>query len=412
VILILFMDLIVDAAVNGGTPSYGACIETILAFPVITYGLSSVLTVAVFFVMETWNGFPFLHTVGNLDEILVDWVMMVMMLGAPILAMICSLFARLENWWSISLYTWFSSVSIFYCVFSLVVVYYEIQAAWLIVRQLNDKSRMSVFFFLLDCVQRKQYSFWCGRQDKGLTSPIDNNELEPSDSLVARWYTSLTLAKWCGCLFETIDPPERMYSVEEILGRRRFVSRYNWSMEQVFRSNLRNESIAVIRGPAALKRSQIVSSLICVSVFITGVFLLVIGFLVWVRESALTMILSVLLVICCCFPRFRASVRYMKVYRQIEDWDGVGPEERRAEDCAYQSFETYRVSRPKRALRLFSFCLSVGFLYVWPVAILITIGGWVVAHRVKISSLPHTSHYDTVANGNLQVTIHSLEFSW
>jgi hypothetical protein len=368
------MDLVADSGLNSGAPTWEEFFGTLLAIPVVMYGLSSVLTVAGFFVMETWNGFPFLHTVGNLHEILVDWVTLVMMLGAPILVMIGSLFAKLENWWSISFYTWFSSMSVFFFVFTLVVIYYEIQAAWLIVEELNEKSRMSIFFFLSDCVQRRQHSVWCGHQDKVRISSMDDDELEPSFSLFTRCYTWLTLAKWCGCLFEVVDPPERIYSLDEILGRRRFVSRYNWSMERVLCGNRRNENIAVIRGPAALKMSQVVSSLVCVSVAVVGVVLLVLGFMVWAGKSAQMMVLFVLLILCCCYPRFRTAVRFMKIYKQIEQLDGAAPEKRLAEDGVYQSFETYRVTRPKKALRFCLFCLCVGLFFVWPVVILVTIG--------------------------------------
>jgi hypothetical protein len=329
--------------------------------------------------MEIWNGFPFLHTVGNVDEILVDWVTLVMMLGVPILTMICSLFARLENWWSISFYIWFSSVSLCFWLFSLVVIYYEMQAAWLIVEELDEKSQMSVFFFLSECVQRRQHSIWCGHQDKTRITSSDNEKLEPSHSLFTRCYTSLTLAKWCGCLFEAVDPPERIYSLEEILGKRRFVTRYNWSLERVLCSNRRNESIVAIRGPAALKMSQIVSSLACVAIAIIGVILLVLGFLVWAGKSALTMILFVLLIFCCCFPRYQSAIRFMKIYRQMEESVGAEMDKRMSEDGVYQSFETYRVSRPKNSFRLCLFCLSVGLFFVWPVVILIAIGEWVAA---------------------------------
>jgi hypothetical protein len=385
------MDLVVDSGINGGAPTWEKFYGTLLAIPVIMYGLSSVLTVAGFFVVETWNGFPFLHTVWNLDGILVDWVTLIMMLGVPIFTMICSLFARLENWWSISFYTWFASMSFFFWVFSLVVIYYEIQAAWLMVEELNEKSRMSIIFFLSDCVRRRQYSMWCGHQEKVRISAVDKDELEPSPSLVTRWYTSLTLTKCCDCLFEVVDPPERIYSLEEILGRRKFVSRHNWSMERILCSNRRDESIAVIRGPAALRKSQIISSLVCVSVAVIGVVLLVLGFMLWAGRSTRTTVLIVLLIFCCCFPRFQTAVRFMRMYRQIEEFDGAEAETRTSEDGLYQSFETYRVSRPKKSLRFFLFILAIGLFFIWPVATLIYVGEWVAERSQDIVSLAQVS---------------------
>jgi hypothetical protein len=385
VILFLFMDVVAESGVNGGRPTWGHFFGTLLAIPVVLYGLSSLLTVAGFFVIETWNGFPFLYTVGNINEILIDWVTLVMMLGAPIFVMICTLFARLENWWEISFYTWFSSMSIFFVAFSFVVIYYETQAAWLIVKELDSTSRMEnsadaeshaygsalsgLHFFLKECVLRRQNSIWSGQQNKVRISSLDNNELEPSHFLFTRLYTALTLTKGCGRLFEKVDPPEKTHSLEEILGRRRFITKHNWSLERLLCSNRRDQSIAVIRGPAALKKSQIISSVVCVSVSAAGVILLVLGFMVWAGKSALGMVLFAIIIICCCFPRFRSTFRFLKAYQQVQGSDNCG-----VEDGVYQTFETYRVSRPSMVLRLFLFYTGVALCFLWPIATLIQIG--------------------------------------
>ena len=76
----------------------------------------------------------------------------------------------------------------------------------------------------------------------------------------------------CGrCLFDQVEPPEKIFSMQELLGTRRFLTRHNWNMESVFCSNSRSQSIVVVRGPSALKKSQVVSSVACVLVAVVAV---------------------------------------------------------------------------------------------------------------------------------------------
>jgi hypothetical protein len=256
------------------------------------------------------------------------------------------------------------------------------------VRELDNNSRadgsglegsdfktllLRIFHFLSECVLRRQHSVWSGHRDKVRISSIDDDELEPSRYLCTRLYTSVTLSKCCGCLFETVDPPEQIHSLEEILGRRKFVTRHNWSMEQVLCSNQRNQSVAIIQGPSALKKSQILSSLVCIVIAAVGITLLVLGFMVWAEKSALGMVLFVILIIFCCFPRFRTAVRFLKAYRRINESD-----ESSFDEGIYQSYETYRVSRPTKTFRTILFFTGAGLFFVWPVVTLIKIGRYSV----------------------------------
>ncbi|KAG7374006.1 lipase class 3 [Nitzschia inconspicua] len=386
VIWFLFMDMVADSGVNGGSPTWGNFFGTLLGIPVMLFGLSSVLTVAGFFVLEMWNGFRFLRTIGHFNDILVEWVTLVMVFVAPIFSMICSLFAKLENWWTIAFYTWFSSMAVFFTVFAFVVIFYETHAAWLLAKELSSNTRKEareedvrdpyeslwsgLFHFLSECILRRQDSIWSGHQNKVRIS-INQDDLEPSHYLLTRWYTSITLTRGCGCFYEKVDPPEKIYSFEEILEKRRIVTRHNWSIEGVLCSNRKNHSVVVIRGPAALKKSQIISSIICVVVATVGVVLLVIGFMFWAERPALPMILFVVIVFLCCFPRFRNAARFLKAYRHANDSDTVG-----LDDGVYQSYETYRVSRPRKAFRIMLFLTGAGLFFVWPVATLIKIGNF------------------------------------
>ena len=306
------------------------------------------------------------------------------------MAMMCSLFARLQNWWTITFYTWFASVAIFFFFFALLVIRYELEAAWLIVKELDDNKRevegsgaqrfsdqnrfWQVYFFLTECVLRRQHAVWSGKQNKVRVSSVDNEELEPSHFLTTRLYTKMTLSKCGRCLFDKVDPPEKIFSMEEILGTRRFLTQHNWSMERVLCSNRKSQSIVVVQGPSALKKGQVISSVVCVLLAIVGILLLVISFLVWLEKSAVVMVIFALLIMCCCFPRIQTMFRVLRAYRQVEDHVEDSEKLDKFEDGIYQSFETYRVSRPKKAFRYALFAVNVGFFFIWPTVTLAVIG--------------------------------------
>lgn len=58
-----------------------------------------------------------------------------MYLGVPMMAFIVTLFLRKDNWWELSLLTWFASVLIFWCFFSACVMIFDL---YLFMRMMED----------------------------------------------------------------------------------------------------------------------------------------------------------------------------------------------------------------------------------------------------------------------------------
>lgn len=393
------MDLVAYAGLTGDdNASWSEFVGTLLAIPVFLYGLSSLLTVAGFFVVETWNGHDFMHTVGNLNRVVIEWVTLLMMLGAPLAALIMSLFVKSDDWWTVTFYTWFSSVTVYFTVFAFIVVYYETQSAWLIVEALKEpeegeetggteRGRLSkVFYFISDSIRRKMNRTLSGEHQKirvsGGATKQGEEELIASTSCFRRWYTNMTLARSCGCLFEPVSTPERIYSADEIFGKKQFLTRNNWSMESLLCSNRRTSDVATIRGPAALTEGQILSSVVFMSTFIVGSMLLVVALLVWANAGAGLIVIAVALLGCCSYPRWRTGARFWKAYKKMKSDDGdtglSSIQYNDNDDGVYQSFETYRVSRPRKNFRISLFCLCCGLLFIWPMITLLSIGNYAV----------------------------------
>jgi hypothetical protein len=393
-------------------------VGTLLAIPVFLYGLSSILTVAGFYVVETWTGHIFLRTVGNVNTLLIEWITLTMMVGAPLIALVMSLFVKSENWWTITFYTWFSSVTVYFTVFAFIVVYYETQSAWLIVQALKEGGggpqqdtpegterrgnvTSDIVYFITDSIRRKMNSTLSGKYRKirisgGATNDgddkdeneNDNDELIASNYYLPRWYTTMTLSKSCRCLYEPVPTPERIYSMDEIFGKKRFLTKTNWSMEALLCSNRNTSDVATIRGPAALTEGQILSSIVFISTFTIIMMLLVIALLVWAEIGAGLIVMAVALLGCCCYPRWRTGARFLKSYRKMksdDDDDGGGGDTLLSSiqyndnnDGVYQSFEMFRVSRPTKAFRIVLFWLNCILLILWPMVTLLTIGNYAV----------------------------------
>ena len=134
VVLFTFMDLVADVGLNGGAFQPAKFVGTVFAIPVFLYGFASLLTVWHFFIQQCWEGFPFLrNVVTNLDEVIIEWVTMIMMLGAPLLTLIINLFLQRETWWENTIFVWYISVSLFFAGFTISIIYCECETAWLIV---------------------------------------------------------------------------------------------------------------------------------------------------------------------------------------------------------------------------------------------------------------------------------------
>jgi hypothetical protein len=101
---------------------------------------------------------------------------------------------------------------------------------------------------------------------------------------------------------------------EELFARRQFKTRYNLLLEQPLCSNRKARTATLVRGPAAVEKNQMLSSVICVTLSILFVILFVIAFLVWIGAPGAGSIIFMILVIFCSFyPRISSLHRFLQV---------------------------------------------------------------------------------------------------
>lgn len=398
VVLFTFMDLVADVGLNGGAFQPAKFVGTVFAIPVFLYGFASLLTVWHFFIQQCWEGFPFLrNVVTNLDEVIIEWVTMIMMLGAPLLTLIINLFLQRETWWENTIFVWYISVSLFFAGFTISIIYCECETAWLIVfnnaeDSIRQSSKLSkLIYFLGHAAKRTQEVHYCGYMDRirmRSSVAVLKGEPDSGEACSKKDYIQSTcvfkrtrtrLAKWpCFSLFfEEIDPPRRIYSLEEILGNRRFITKHNWSLEKTLCSSALDDHVPVINGPTALRKSHVVSSIVFMGLAIITLILLILGGLRWMNLPIWTSFFFCFLILALCFPRIALTRRFLRsMATEIKNarQEGSHHEHSATEDGVYQIRDSYRVSRPTRLFRRINLILHFGIFHTLPLVTLILLG--------------------------------------
>ena len=126
-LLFLFIDLATNLGVtHTQEKNVAAFIAVLFSVPVFVYSIAIFMAIVTRFIVDTWSGHPFLRTFGNWSVVATDWIAFIMYLGIPLLTFAITLFQKRDDWWAVSLLTWFSTVIIFWAYFAGCVIYYEL----------------------------------------------------------------------------------------------------------------------------------------------------------------------------------------------------------------------------------------------------------------------------------------------
>ncbi len=390
------MDLVADCGLNGLMTAFliFRFLGTMCAIPVFVYGFSTMLTVWQFFISESWNGFPFLRNiVTDIDDIFIEWVTMIMMIGAPVVALVINLFRKSEQFWENTILVWYISVSLFFAFFAVLVVYCEIETSWFIIFKnaeygVGHSSGWSkVKYFVGHALKRTQEKHYCGYKEKPEMKKISAIVVDGKDSaqntsdiafhsgkIWVRWYTRLTQQACLSPFFEPIQPPRKVFSVDDILSNRRFFTKDTWSIEKSLCSRSFAQNILVTKGSGALKKSQIISTVVAFGLTILVTILLILGALTWfdLHFSIVTIALVTSLILALNIPKIMMALRFFRAMRTEREAESDSSEiEIHDEDGIYHNVETYRVSRPTRMFRRIHMFLHFGVFHGFPMVTMI-----------------------------------------
>jgi len=344
IILFLFMNLPVESGVSSLQPQerdYGVMIfGTLLSVPVFLYGMSTLMAGTSTFVGDSWSGGTLLKAVFNLETTLTELIYFACFILVPVLTFIVSALAGHENPWEQACFAWVPTITVLFCVFFLAVVWREIDACFTLLRiHYNEEPTNSTgtgtstttiwqeMGRLILLSHTHTYSGHVKEQylvagddftpDGGFTS---SPEYEP-EWIRKGWYTRLTELSCFQCMYETLDEPKRLYEMDEVRDVMPFVTKHNWSLEGMFCSSASDRKIVSARGPSAVTRRQITSSIVCNIVGTILVFLILIGFIVWIQAGGWLFLLvaSLLFVVCCMYPMLRSNRAQFNMYAFIND---------------------------------------------------------------------------------------------
>ena len=369
-----------------------ALVSTLLSFPVMLYGMSSLMAMGSAFVVDTWNGGVLFKSTA------LEMVYMTVFLVVPILTFTVSLMAKSEQAWRIAALTWAGLVSALFAVFGLAVTYREAKACfWLVEKHFNlDQSNesseeqgkwkrwMTIAKKALLLTQSARYSgtrneryHVAGHDNVGdldgggsFSSSPDHSPVETNMSLYSR-ITALSF--WP--MFETLDPPKRVYRSEEVHDILPFMTKHNWSMQKMWcTGDSRRRSVIVARGPAALTADQVKYAALCSVTSTVLATLLIIGFLAWMATGPGSyIVVAVISMFCCIVPMIKNNREMYDMYHAVNDDHDENDDGDDAAENFIHVWETVRITQPKPWYCYARVVIEIIFLFFWPfIAMLVT----------------------------------------
>jgi lipase ATG15 len=238
-------------------------------------------SIAAAFIKNTWDAQQYMKTILASDGIVVEWLSVGIFLFVPFLTLSISLFSGWDEWYSLTLTTWFMSIFVFYLFFTVVVIYFEISGAW----ELLSNGHDDLFDPERDLTSFRKICTGCRilihmrmvqklAVKEKITYVVDGSHVQPVEedygiSTAHKGATSyigpyarLTRLVCLRCgWFQTLKEPKREFHQNEIDDILPFIARRTWSLGSMHLQNV-NAPLqgAIVDGKAALTELQIYSS--------------------------------------------------------------------------------------------------------------------------------------------------------
>ena len=288
------------------------------------------------------------------------------------LTYIITLFMKLDDWWEISLLVWFACILIFWCFFSLCVLWIEVWACIKLMEEddgshlIDDdpwSARMKYWFMRArdGCIRTMRYRLSGTHKnhkkvDERTTLSMSSHvKLGCLKDLRAEGPYSYIANKEWNCCFTPMTPPERIQTLDEIRGQTSYVTKYSWSLQQLFCQT--NDSIPITKGESSMTEVQINSNIACNILGNIIIALLLISVLVWFglppAVLGIVVVIVAIFMICVGFATFR-------LFRLRNDI--VNQESH----TLYRYDEVMQQSTPKDRYILTVVFLEVVFLFLLP----------------------------------------------
>jgi hypothetical protein len=371
------------------------------------------LVIAGEFIIDTWRGHFLIRnfTLRKMSTVVVEWIFFAFFLGLPLFVMGITLLAQLDNWWQITSLFWFSCVAAFYVLFTVNVIFYEMRACWEVTRNRYPDTDIPTYWALISkSILLRQVSVYSGKKTIKYLSQGTINDAEATDKdtstrnmLVETRVESLDLksriTNWNFIttdgalgLYERLETPEQVYTIDDARDVRPYVTSHTWSLEKIFCRAKDSRYIAIVKGPGAVTRAQMRSSLVCSMIGNFLIFFLFLALLVWLELGASFTLLILAVAFLIFLPGFLSTYRLYTVTKDLnlirkdrkvkhsisdeEDRSIVPMEE---SEGIYVVSETYRVNRATNPMCWIFFFLEVSVFFIWPLVSLFFVENYPLA---------------------------------
>ena len=371
------------------------------------------MNLATAFVIDTFNGQKFMKQLLAWDSVIVgelsvviaihqivcrfkltntfsslDWISLCIYTLIPVITASLALYAGTDYWWEVTTLTWFISVFVYFALFSMVSVYFEVEGCYELLKfsdaleAVRKKAGAHPTNFnlikqgiLLSLRQKLSgtvtFSYMSHSDDPRISeTTFEEIKNKKEGKRFIGLYSRLTwILSKCGLFKDLGEHAKRYYSIDDVRDYAPYITSESWGLERLYFRNRKARYVAVISGDSALTKDQILSSFAC---DIIGTFLVaftLVALVVWMEPPIGAVIFVAVLFFLWVFRRLRGSHGRMQVYQNIMGRSKNDPKNEET-GTLYQVEETFRVYEARDMMCWLCFIAIVVLFIIVPLFIL------------------------------------------
>ncbi|KAL7511087.1 hypothetical protein ACHAXN_010032 [Cyclotella atomus] len=328
-ILFLFAHLAEGMGHTLGLKFFG----TLFSLPILLDGMTHIMVLATMFVVDIFRGSPLILSFGW-GAVLTSWILFVVFVGAPFLVCIGSLLSGSERVLELSMVTSFLSVGMLFVVFEINIAYFRFTSCIHLIQHLSTKQPttlraritstvINASRFYLSGVLHSLYAYESNCYDikKLRLCPSAHGYDAPHQYRShGGGYIKLTKLPVLRLFFETLDPPQRIWTQSERDGGNLpFFTTDTWSLEHFLCRSRTQSAVVMMGGPSAVNRRQLLSSAICDLLYISCLFLAVLTALLCFQAPTAATVGISLLVLVWFVPHIINELGFLKKTQLLAD---------------------------------------------------------------------------------------------
>jgi hypothetical protein len=301
------------------------------------------MVISTAFVADAWAGHFLMKKIfftKRFSEVVIDWVFFTFFVLIPILVFCGSLYAGSDVWWSITTFVWVVSVGVFYIAFAISTVYFEVNGALNFVIQNHGIDESSILNVYKQCILLKQMNVYSGKrcvkylaqtpywsdddENDGIDDATPDDIFESTRQERMGLWTRLTQWHFLSRdspgglpIFKQLDPPKKLFTIDDILDFRPFVTRNTWGLERMYCRPKNSRYITVVNGHGAITQDQMRSSIACALIALVLWLLILTSLLVWLEFGTFVILVAVALFLVVAYPSIKDTLRLIKIMNQV-----------------------------------------------------------------------------------------------